>query len=279
MLKLSILIAGLLLAQEKAVAQDISSCNAQFETWANCVNESPECGLGGCSTDAPPNTCADTVSFTCSSITCCDSCDSDLFGYTECILGLGCPDADCEILEGGSSSSIPDGDPSMILDDGDHLSNLQQISKGQICQTELSSFYSCADRKEESDPCDTEFNAYDTCIGGVGISNPLGGIHGLGWCRGLHSVWKACVKQEGCTADCNLEMPITCEAHESTVCGKISCCAGCEDSAADSYATCGETVGCAATECSEEGRSGACSMSASMMTTAVLAGAGVLAIV
>jgi hypothetical protein len=273
MFKVLILLIVLLLSQEKTVAQDISSCNAQFETWADCVNESPECGLG-CSTDAPPQTCADTVSFTCSASTCCNICNFDLDGYTECLVGLGCTDedADCQILQGGSILDAP----SMILNDG-HIGDLLQIATDHPCQAALDMFYSCLDGKEGSDLCDAEFNAYDTCIiGGVGVSNPVAGAQGLGWCRGLHSAWKTCVAQEGCTADCNLEMPTTCEAHESTICGKIACCAGCEDLAVDSYAACGETVGCAATECSEEA-SGACWMGASMMTTAVL-GAGVLAI-
>lgn len=265
------LLAVLLLPQEKTVAQDISSCNPHFETWSNCVNESPECGLG-CSTDAPPQNCSETVSFSCSARTCCSSCNFDLNSYTTCILGPGgCTDADCQILQDGS---LPNG-PSMILNDG-HIADLQQIAKDHPCQEQLDTYYSCVNDREESDLCDAEFNSYDSCIGGVGVTNPVAGVHGLGWCRGLHSVWKVCVQQEGCTAECNLELPTTCEAHESTICGKISCCTGCEDLAADSYATCGETVGCAATECSEK-ESGACSIGTSMMTTAVL-GAGVLAI-
>lgn len=270
MSKPSIIMAVLILSQEKTVAQDISSCIAKFKTWATCVNESPDCGVG-CSTDAPPHNCTETVSFTCSASTCCFPCNLDLNVYTECILGLGCTDADCQILQDGG---LPDG-PSTILNDG-HIADLQQIAKDRPCQAKLDTFYSCVDGREKSDLCDVEFNSYDLCLGGVGISNPLAGVHGLGWCRGFHSVWKECVEREGCMVDCNLELPTTCEAHESTICGKISCCAGCEDLAADSYATCGETTGCAATECSEEG-SGAWSMGASMMTTVVL-GAGVLAI-
>jgi hypothetical protein len=174
--------------------------------------------------------------------------------------------------------TVAQNSPSIISNE-DHINNLYQIAGDHPCQPKLDTFMSCADQREEPDPdlCDESFNAFDACIGGVGVSNPIAGVSGLGWCRGLHSAWKTCVVRQGCTADCNLELPTTCEEHESTICGKISCCAGCEDSAADSYAACGETVGCAATDCSEEG-SGACSMAASIMTTAAVLVIGALAI-
>ena len=242
---------------------DLSFCDGQHQAWSTCVNSA---NCTSCLTHISPSTCDDFEVVVCEAKSCCPRCESILSAeYIHCAVTEGhCSSPTCDMLAsnplGGNKSSLA------------------------VCAVYLRGYTNCLQTFQNNggaDFCQHLFDAYDTCVGGLGISNPAIKITGIGWCSGLHASWKNCVNLNGCV-ECPVDEPTNCGDFGLQVCEKVNCCPPCSSLITNSYAPCVQQSECKLPQCAltqpNAASNSRCHRSTSFAVAVVVAGAGVLAL-